>query len=355
MKCHIPFTAGLSLVACAGLALVYVGVQRWAQRPSSARLSFARVVCDVGEVPAGGKVVCEFPFTNGGGAILEVGDVQTGCGCMKAAVVPRRLDPGQAGVVRVEFMDASRPGLRFERALFVESNDPGGPVRLLVTGSALPTVVALPSRLSLGDVPPGECIRQRVVVDAIGRPRAFSVKSLSATGLEICGFVVRDSVPSDVFENTGSLPLELTPGSAHTIEFGVVSPTKAGPFQGQVTVHTDDEYVTSTQVEVLGKVVYPVSARPSRADFGLVQRGAARKLSVEVSTSAGVGGVQVGSPLPDYLSAQVRNDGGPNTWILDITLSPVRNGVHRAEVELQDASTGNDVLRIPVFALVTEP
>ena len=91
---------------------------------SGARIQFAETIFDFGKVSGSEVVKHDFVFTNVGTASLEIKDVQVGCGCTTAGTWDRQVEPGQTGVIPLQFNPAGFSGTVMKPAT-VTCNDPG--------------------------------------------------------------------------------------------------------------------------------------------------------------------------------------------------------------------------------------
>lgn len=85
---------------------------------------------DLGEVVNGDIVKKEVVVTNIGQTLLVVEAVSTSCGCTTAVLEPMAIQPGENGVLRIEFdSGAHGPEQNGElvRQIFIASNDPQQP------------------------------------------------------------------------------------------------------------------------------------------------------------------------------------------------------------------------------------
>ncbi len=85
---------------------------------------------DFGKIKQGAVVDYTFKFYNKGNSALKIKDLYTSCGCTAAVVKKRTLEPGQEGLLRVEFDSAGRSG-KVTRQVTVKTNDPINPTTLL--------------------------------------------------------------------------------------------------------------------------------------------------------------------------------------------------------------------------------
>lgn len=93
---------------------------------------------EFGEVVNGVIAEKDLMITNNGGAPLIIEEVSTSCGCTTAEVTPSAINPGESGVLHIEFdSGAHGPELTGElmRQIFLLTNDPNNP-EVVITFSA---------------------------------------------------------------------------------------------------------------------------------------------------------------------------------------------------------------------------
>src|SRR5262245_59805921 len=73
------------------------------QAPLAPKIQFGETTFDFGKVSSGEVVMHEFVFTNVGTATLQIRDVRPGCDCTTAGTWDRMVEPGEIGVVPLEF------------------------------------------------------------------------------------------------------------------------------------------------------------------------------------------------------------------------------------------------------------
>lgn len=106
------------------LMLCALGIGLDAQKAPATgpRLVFERQMHDFGRIShKGGKVSCEFPFTNQGVAPLVITRIQTSCTCTKGSFPKKPIAPGQGGTVEITYDPAQQKGAFF-KAIQVYSN-----------------------------------------------------------------------------------------------------------------------------------------------------------------------------------------------------------------------------------------
>lgn len=78
---------------------------------------------DFGKIKQGKEAAYEFAFKNEGDEDLQIGNVESSCGCTAVLVSNKKVAPGAAGVIKVTFSSAGYAG-EVIKYIYVESNDP---------------------------------------------------------------------------------------------------------------------------------------------------------------------------------------------------------------------------------------
>ncbi len=77
---------------------------------SGSRIYFPAPVHDFGKVRGGGIFKHEFVVTNTGNRTLEITEVRRSCGCTTAGNWSKTIEPGQGGIIPIEFHTANEKG-----------------------------------------------------------------------------------------------------------------------------------------------------------------------------------------------------------------------------------------------------
>jgi len=106
---------------------------------SDAKIEFETTSVDFGRVPAnGGPVKMDYKFTNTGTAPLVIVTVTNGgCGCTKPTFPKAPVQPGQSGVITVNFNPAGRSG-GVNREVKVRTNAGKKTIKLRFKGTIIP-------------------------------------------------------------------------------------------------------------------------------------------------------------------------------------------------------------------------
>jgi hypothetical protein len=90
------------------------------------KIEFASPIHDFGKVKQGEVIRHDFVVKNTGNAVLEIKDVQPGCGCTTAGNWDKRIEPGQTGIIPLQLNSTGFSG-PVHKSATVTSNDPRQP------------------------------------------------------------------------------------------------------------------------------------------------------------------------------------------------------------------------------------
>lgn len=97
---------------------------------SGPKIVFATPVHDFGQIKGGEAVKYTYVFTNVGGAMLQVSNVQASCGCTTAGEWTRQVEPGKTGSIPIQFNSGGFSG-QVGKSITVTCNDPNQPTLVL--------------------------------------------------------------------------------------------------------------------------------------------------------------------------------------------------------------------------------
>lgn len=102
-------------------------------------ITFNTTSHDFGTIKSsGGRVTCEYTFTNTGESpLLIVGVTNGGCGCTKPSYPKEPIAPGATGVITITFNPSGRRG-EFNRTVTVTSNASKKKTKLKFSGVIVP-------------------------------------------------------------------------------------------------------------------------------------------------------------------------------------------------------------------------
>ena len=213
---------------------------------SGPRIQFADPIYDFGKVKGGELVKHTYYFTNTGGAMLRVSNVQVSCGCTTAGDWTRQVEPGEAGSIPIQFNSANFNG-QVGKAITVICNDTNQPaVVLQIKGTIWKPIEVTPqfAVLNVTAESPSASTTVRIVNNEEG-PMILAVPE----------------------GNNPAFAAELRtnqPGKQFELVIRTVPPLPAGNVQGQFTMKTSSTNVAVINVTAWANVQPVVVALPAQ-------------------------------------------------------------------------------------------
>jgi uncharacterized cupredoxin-like copper-binding protein len=90
------------------------------------KIVFKNEKWNFGKIKQGMDPSYEFVFKNEGDATLNIGNVETSCGCAAALVSDKKIGPGKSGKIKVTFNSRGYAG-EVVKSVYVDSDDPVNP------------------------------------------------------------------------------------------------------------------------------------------------------------------------------------------------------------------------------------
>jgi hypothetical protein len=100
-------------------------------------ITFEETNFDFGKIKEGTKVTHTFKFKNTGEADLIIGDARGNCGCTVPKYPTQPIEPGETGVIDVEFNSAGKHGVQNKTVTLVTNSVPSTKI-LTITGEVTP-------------------------------------------------------------------------------------------------------------------------------------------------------------------------------------------------------------------------
>jgi hypothetical protein len=114
-----------------------------------AEITFESTIHDFGDVLGKSKNAGEFKFENTGNAVLKIGKIKRTCGCTVFELAKKEYEPGEKGVIKVQYSASNRPGSAMKH-LYVPSNAKNNPkVELTIKANITLKVKAAPQIITL--------------------------------------------------------------------------------------------------------------------------------------------------------------------------------------------------------------
>lgn len=205
----------------------------------TARIEFEEAIFDFGTMYQHEEVTHQFMFWNAGAGLLQIGKVQSTCGCTTAMPQGLRLAPGEKSSLDVTFRSGSFRD-RIAKHVYVDSNDPVQPrVVLTIQGQVLVEVNVVPRGIHAGSLEVGEAVQRFVEIT----PEA--IERFKILGVESDNPAVRAGPPQPLGEGRQGyrLPIEIGPCD------------EPGRLRAKVTVRTDLHHNKEFQIGVYAKII----------------------------------------------------------------------------------------------------
>ena len=101
------------------------------------QINFEETTYNFGSIKEGSKVTHSFKFKNTGKSDLIIGDARGNCGCTVPKYPTQPIEPGESGVIEVEFNSAGKHGKQSKTVTLVTNCIPSTRV-LSITGEVNP-------------------------------------------------------------------------------------------------------------------------------------------------------------------------------------------------------------------------
>jgi hypothetical protein len=205
-----------------------------------------RETWDFGQVKQGETLNHEFVFRNAGEAVLNIGNVETSCGCTAALVSEKKLEPGKQGRVKVSFSTAGYGG-QVSKYIYLDSDDPDRPrVQLTISADVAtpprPRLELQPWTADVGLILQNEPIEAEVIIRNKG-------------DLEL---TVGCDYKAASFSSGGkpfSFPLKLAAGKEKAVKIKLTLPDRVGVLFESLLFKTNDPAYPSASFPLRGYII----------------------------------------------------------------------------------------------------
>lgn len=211
---------------------------------SGPKIAFATPIYDFGRVKAGELVKYAYVFTNIGGAMLQVSNVQVSCGCTTSGEWTRQVEPGKTGNIPIQFNSANFNGA-VGKAITVTCNDTNQPtVMLQIKGTIWKPIDVAPqfAVLNVTSEMPSNAATVRILNN---EPEPLTLSAPEC--------------------NNRAFAVELRtnqPGKEFQLIVKTVPPLPAGNLQGQITLKTSSTNMPVVNVSAWANVQPVLTVMP---------------------------------------------------------------------------------------------
>jgi len=214
---------------------------------SGPKIQFATPVYDFGKVSAGEPVKHEYVFTNTGDALLIISNVQPSCGCTTAGQWTKQVEPGQTGVIPIQFNSGAYGG-PVGKTITITSNDKGQRQVVLQLKGTIWKPIDVNPQFAMMNVPPDS-------------------ESNVTTTVRIVNNMEPPLTLSEPESNNQSFTAELKtiqPGKEFQLLIKTVPPLGTGSVQGQITLKTSATNVPTLSVTAFANIQPAVTVSPAQ-------------------------------------------------------------------------------------------
>lgn len=215
------------------------------------RIAFASTTYEFGRVSVGDVVRHDFIFTNTGDAVLEVSGVYPKCGCTIAGAWSRQVQPGQVGVIPLQFNSSHFGGMTVDKEAVVMSTDKKDTaVTLHLKGTIWKPIEVNPQMAFMN-----------LIADA---------SSNASTTLHIVSSLDEPVTLSEPVSSNPTFAAELKtikPGKEFELVVQALPPLKQGSVQGTITMKTSSTNAPTIEVNALAVVQPEVMVAPPQVSL----------------------------------------------------------------------------------------
>jgi hypothetical protein len=289
-----------------------------------------------------------FPFRNIGGKPLVINSPSKISSDIEVTISKKTFKPNEEGEIRVEFLIRGKSGKQ-HKEFYLTTNDPNEQkIRLAIGGIVKPGLLYYPQILRFSD----EASEKKITIVDQRRGRLKINKIISScselsTQIETETRTIVDSY-SDVFHGERIL-------NVHYIT--VISNSKDDPkgFKTNLEIHTNSNYYPVINIPVVMEPSIFVEIYPKNIFFGLVEKGMAKALKINITAKKGELLIikKVESPF-DYLTVKVtktRIDAYELTASLteEVPVGSIKNAL-----KIYTNNEQQPIVEIPVYALIKD-
>ena len=213
---------------------------------AGAGIEFALTNYDFGKVKAGELVKYTFIFTNTGTSMLEISEVRPSCGCTTAGEWTRKAEPGQSGLIPVQF-DSVKFNGTVHKTVTVSSNDKHRPsIVLQLSGVVWKPIEIIPPYPVLAVQPEATNASTNVrLISNLDEPMTISHLVSSRPGA------------------TASVARTNNPGKEYLLSISASPQSGGGSGQATITLRTSSAEMPIVEIPFWVNVIPAVNVSPA--------------------------------------------------------------------------------------------
>ena len=291
-----------------------------------------------GQIFKGQKIEHIYKFENRGNNVLNIGKVNTSCGCTAAILTSNTIPPGKTGEIRAIFSSGSFTG-NVTKSISVISNDPDHPrYNLTISGEIIEDVSIKPRNIDFGSVHLGEKTDKTVTIKSQTEP----------------DFKIKKIIPSKPFISASIAEEE---NGEYVIKVELENNPEIGRFSGGIHLETNSQMQEKVNIPFFGEIVGDITTYPNKIYYGFVTKG--KELSQKLYVKVNKSNINISSikTFPDYVSAKIIENLETNNphYLIEVKLhSEAAIGKINGALELYTNSKIQPVIRIPLIGEIEE-
>lgn len=255
------------------------------------RIVFESPDYDFGRAYQGEKVIHTYQFRNRGGSDLIIEKVRSSCGCTTALISAKTVLPGESGEIKATFSTRGRRG-RQRKTITVISNDPeNSAARLTISGEIVAPLNLVPARLHLHEITFGKGKSEDVKVELSKDCDIRRITEVHSTSPHITAEVEDTEFSGKRGGLLSFIPRLFGGGKEKVLEtvlhVRVIPGAPKGRLSGRVTLRYENGKKGEATLQVYGRVVGNIAARPARLSLGSIYPGAGKEKSIVVTDKRG--------------------------------------------------------------------
>lgn len=343
-------------------------------------LKFETLLDDFGAAPGQGEVTRTIHFRNESGEPVEIKAIDSSCGCTVGRLDQRLYKPGEKGELTITVKLSGRRGVQ-RQLIRIRSTDRINPeFTLMVQGAVVKPVHVSRDMVDLGQVYPGQTVRESLIVT----DRAGGFLKINKIRFALRGGAAASQAPSvaascTLTENSADAAPAAAGPAAHAVmdrgagdkhfqvEVALHIPEQAqpGPRVGELTLDTTDRFFPQVKLPVIYNVVPArLAASPARLALGVVdpaQPAAPARIEVKRLDGAPLAPLTFtllcqGKPLEGALQVQ-SSPASAASAVADLTLDQAKlrpqlhAGLNRGTLQISD---GTQQVAVPWSCFINE-
>jgi len=264
-------------------------------------VEFTERIFDFGRAKEGEKIEHTFKFRNIGQSKLVVESVFAPCGCTAVVISEKTIASGGEGEIRASLNTAGYRGF-VSKNIYIDSNAP--PIQLKIEGVVETALFVVPSKIDFETLKKGVQENRKIYISKGGNKDLQILRAKSSS--EYLTVQTREIEQKPPNEYTKKFEVEVAPD----MPVGLINET--------MTIYTNDENYSKTEVPVVGNIRFSSQENPSLSEpsilffpplffFGSVKQGEtpAQKINIQTTGSEPLKIEKIENYMDEFISIKV--------------------------------------------------